>query len=151
MGLDTTHDAWHGAYSSFMTWRNKIAELAGMPPLQLMEGFYDPLPPNVRSLPTLHCDGNIYSNSLKRIDELLPIKWECLKPSPLHLLLYHSDCDGDLKWETCIDIAVELEKILPLLPNENAGGHIGNWTDKTKQFINGLRKAYEAKEDLIFH
>lgn len=29
MGLDTTHDAWHGAYSSFGDWRNQLAELAG--------------------------------------------------------------------------------------------------------------------------
>jgi hypothetical protein len=24
MGLDTTHDAWHGAYSAFMRWREKV-------------------------------------------------------------------------------------------------------------------------------
>ena len=40
MGLDTSHNAWHGAYSAFMTWRKKIAHLAGFPPLELMEGFY---------------------------------------------------------------------------------------------------------------
>jgi hypothetical protein len=33
MGLDTTHDCWHGAYSAFMRWRRKLAEVAGYPPL----------------------------------------------------------------------------------------------------------------------
>ena len=34
MGLDTTHDAWHGAYSSFMRWREAVAKAAGLPPLR---------------------------------------------------------------------------------------------------------------------
>ena len=27
MGLDTTHGCWHGTYSAFNRWRNKIAEM----------------------------------------------------------------------------------------------------------------------------
>src|SRR5437016_2133419 len=44
MGLDTTHDCWHGAYSAFMRWRTKLAEVAGLPPLMLIESFYEPPP-----------------------------------------------------------------------------------------------------------
>ncbi len=29
MGLDTSHDCWHGAYSAFGRWRRAIAEAAG--------------------------------------------------------------------------------------------------------------------------
>ena len=29
MGLDTTHNAWHGAYSAFNRWRGFLAELVG--------------------------------------------------------------------------------------------------------------------------
>jgi hypothetical protein len=29
VGLDTTHDAWHGAYSAFSRWRELIAVAAG--------------------------------------------------------------------------------------------------------------------------
>ena len=29
MGLDTTHDCFHGAYSAFSRWRNAVAEAAG--------------------------------------------------------------------------------------------------------------------------
>ncbi len=38
MGLDTTHDCWHGPYSSFNRWRTQLAAEIGLP-LPLMEGF----------------------------------------------------------------------------------------------------------------
>jgi hypothetical protein len=151
MGLDTSHNAWHGAYSAFHRWRQKIAQVAGLPPLELMEGFYDPLPPNDRHLSTLYAGiGKEYSHSLKTLDERLPIKWETLNPSPLHELLCHSDCDGEIKWKACGKIADELEKLLPLL-DEEGGGHIGNFREKTETFIKGLRLAHSKKENLDFH
>lgn len=152
MGLDISHGAWHGAYSAFMAWREKIAQVAGLPPLQLMEGFYDPLPPNSRHFPSLY-PGMIteYSNTLKKLDEKLPIKWECLNPSALHELLFHSDCDGEISSKSCALIADELEKLLPMLPNEDGGSHIGNWREKTATFIKGLRLAHSKNDNLEFH
>lgn len=158
MGLDTTHDAWHGAYSAFMRWREKIAAVAGFPPLRLMEGFYVPLETNIRTaggIPTFFLgqarEDELVRHSILSLEESLPIKWDCLKPSPLHDLLYHSDCDGEIPAEQCGPIADELEKLLPLLPAGEAGGHIGNWRDKTKTFIDGLRRAAEANEPVGFH
>lgn len=141
MGLDISHDTWHGAYSAFMAWRSEIAHVAGLPPLMFMDGFY--------SEGILHGEGTgTYPFSLLR--ERLPIKWECLKPSPLHELLFHSDCDGEIPWENCAAIADELEKLIPLLPKEPALGHIGDWGDKTSQFVTGLRTAFKKKQNLIF-
>lgn len=152
MGLDISHGAWSGAYSSFHRYRQKIAEVMGLPPLELMEGFYskegsnNPLCllnykyPNGDELDMAH---------LRRIFNLMPIKWECLKPNALHELLYHSDCDGYINWKSCDKIANELEKLLPLLDDEG-GGHIGNYRDKTIQFIEGLRLAFTRKEKLKF-
>lgn len=154
MGLDTTHDAWHGAYSAFMRWREKVAELAGLPPLQLMEGFYQPIQGGAEygGLPTMFCNGyQRDSDTLKRLDALLPIKWDCLKPSPLHELLFHSDCDGEIPAASCGPIAVELQKLIPLMPQGDGGGHIGNWRDKTQQFIDGLLAAAAAGEPVGFH
>ncbi len=149
MGLDTTHDCWHGAYSAFHRWRCELAKIAGYPPLDLMEGFYNPL--GKGHLPTLYSGSNENSHSLEQLDAGLPVKWECLKPSPLHEFLYHSDCDGEIAWENCNVIANCLEELLPKLPSGEAGGHIGNWRDKTKKFIDGLRLAFKEKENVEFH
>jgi hypothetical protein len=134
-----------------MQWRTKLAEIAGLPPLDLMEGFWQA---------GSHYDPRTYigaaNDSLlkSRLDSLfvsLPIRWDALKPDPLYKLLYHSDCDGEIAAKDCLAIAKRLEQLIPLLPDDDAGGHIGVWKDKTKQFAKGLRRAHRAKEALIFH
>lgn len=149
MGLDVSHGCWHGAYSAFMRWREKLAEVAGLPPLQLMEGFYEPL--DSRNLPTLYHGMETQSGDyLRQIDARLPISWDCLNPDVLHQLLYHSDCEGSLEAEVCGPLADRLSELLPLLPAAEDNGHIGNWRDKTQQFIDGLRDAAEAGESVEF-
>jgi len=140
MGLDTSHNAWSGAYSAFHTWQKMIADAAGLPPLVLMEGFYRPLYGRGCSSPPM-----------EDLDELLPIKWDCLKPSPLHELLCHSDCEGEIPADHCAAIADALEAVIPKLPEKDVGGHIGNVRKKTQRFVDGLRAAAEAGEPLDFH
>lgn len=147
MGLDTSHGCWHGAYSAFMRWRRMIARVAGMPPLDLMQGFFerdsysDPLREYAKQAPEL---ADLHYRSL-------PIQWEALKPDPLHILLCHSDYDGQIEAKDCGPIADSLEKLMPLLPSVEAGGHIGDWRDKTQAFIDGLRAAAAAGENVEFH
>ena len=153
MGLDISHDTWHGAYSAFHRWRVEIASAAGLPPLELMEGFYSESSYNhpFSLLDIKYPNGDeLEMSSIRRIRERLPIKWESLKPNPLHELLYHSDCDGHINWSKCGKIADELEKILPKLPVAPDGGHIGDWKVKTETFIEGLRLAHKNKEKLLF-
>jgi hypothetical protein len=141
-----------------MRWRRKLAEVAGLPPLDLMEGFYSRH--GERSGPgTLYYGPDTGKPAygpgsrpyLADIESALPIKWECLKPSPLHTLLYHSDCEGEIAADDCGPIADALEALIPLLPDEEAGGHIGNWREKTLQFVRGLRAAHAAGKPLDFH
>ena len=150
MGLDTSHGCWHGAYGAFMRWREELAKVTGLPPLMLMEGFYEPLNKEADNLPTLYHGVDEEERYLKHLNSQLPIKWECLKPSPLHFLLHHSDCDGTIPWSKCRKIADELEKLIPKLPDEDVGGHIGNWREKTKTFMDGLNLAYSKKESVKF-
>lgn len=102
MGLDTSHGAWHGAYSAFMRWREAIACAAGLPPLGLMDAFFekdnymDPFRDFAKQFPSLG----------QALYDSLPIRWDALKPSPLHELLYHSDCDGQIEAKRCGPIAV---------------------------------------------
>lgn len=160
MGLDTTHDCWHGAYSAFMRWREMIAKVAGFPPLMAMEGFFDPeewwcSPPGAGKLLYVRDRTETmdltFSYALRRVFDNLPISWDRFESDPLTKLLYHSDCDGEIAAQDCGPIADRLQEILPKLPNSEAGGHIGNWKDKTSTFIAGLRKAAAADEPVRFH
>jgi hypothetical protein len=149
MGLDCSHNAWHGGYISFMHWRKKLAEVAGLPPLELMDGFFT----TGASGPLYFGDEtvSIWREKREALEKLLPISWDCLKPSPLHELLYHSDCEGEIASDHCGPIADALEALIPLLPDEQAGGHICRWREKTQQFVDGLRAAAAAGEALDFH
>ncbi len=150
MGLDTSHGCWHGAYSAFMRWRCELAKAAGLPPLALMDGFYNMS--NTYNNPIYWARKGLSSeDAFRDIAESLPIKWECLKPSALHKLLYHSDCEGKIDSEDCGPIADALELLLPELPGGEGGGHIGNWRDKTSTFITGLRLAASKGEAVEFH
>lgn len=156
MGLDTTHNCWHGAYSAFMRWRQEISKAAGLPPLELMEGFFTSRDGSrgVRGgIPTFYLGpdpGELVENCIRRMEESLPISWDSLKPSPLHELLYHSDCDGEITAESCGPIADALEALLPKL-NGDHGGHIGDIKAKTQRFIDGLRDAAAKNEAVEFH
>ena len=155
MGLEISCGTWHGAYSAFMRWREKIAEVAGLPPLGFMEGFYsegefNPNNPLMRI--ELYCGNNeSILNIIKELKKFLPIRWNLLKTDVLYKLLYHSDCDGKISWQIAGKLAKRLKELLPLLPEEDVGGHIGNWQDKTKTFIDGCELAYQNKENLRFY
>lgn len=93
MGLDTSHDCWHGPYSTFAEFRRELARAAGLPPLDSMEGFAE--------------DGRA-------------IQWSVLKPDALIVLLNHSDCEGEIATADCLPLAVRLEELAPLM-SDNVG------------------------------
>ncbi len=148
MGLNISHGAWDGPYSSFNGWRQKVAHLAGYPPLELMDGYYYE---NGFSHPFTLLDlqypkGNeLEMYAIRKIRKELPIKWDNFKPNPLIKLLLHSDCEGYINCKDCKGIADELEKIIGLSDEADV-----YWIEKTKRFITGCRLAYEKKEKLIF-
>ena len=81
MGLDTTHECWHGSYSSFGRWRAKVCEVAGYGEIRARVGFgggiewpaNDPL---VVLLSHSDCDGEISTEDClgiaDRLEELMP-------------------------------------------------------------------------------
>ena len=134
MGLDTSHGCWHGAYSAFTRWRSKLAELAGYPPKP------DGKPWDYTGIDwTRYTPANIQG------------EWEREEADPLMYLLAHSDCDGVIHPAQGLPLAKRLEGLLPLLPEASDQGHIGNWRETTQDFIDGLRRAAEAGEDVDFH
>ncbi len=153
MGLDTSHDAWHGAYSSFNTWRTKIAEIAGFPPLELMQGFYSDngeYPSIWVLIDYKYPLGNeIDMASIRRLRERLPIKWDLFEKHPLIELLTHSDCEGHINYGACGKIATELERLLQSLEEDEITKF--PYKERTKQFIEGCKLAHKNKEKLEFH
>jgi len=135
MGLDTSHNAWHGAYSAFGRWRDKVAETAGYAVVTV-----DKEPHPVVMIDWGHITkGNLYG------------QWEQTPPDPLLVLIAHSDCEGVIHPEQAASLADRLEGLLPLLEYaDDGGGHIGGYADKTRQFIRGLRDAVAANEPVEF-
>lgn len=124
MGLNLTHGCWDGAYSAFHRWRSAVAEAAGLPQLEEMDGY----------------------------SPGTGISWAELKPDILHVLLNHSDCDGSIAAEFCGPLAERLRELLPelsLLPHSS--GYIDDTVERTVRFIDGLEWAAESGEDVEFH
>lgn len=132
MGLDTTHDCWHGAYSAFSRWRNKLAEVAGYSFHK--EDYFE-----VVSVDWGHLQGNLYG------------EWDETPADPLLVLIAHSDCEGNIYPAQAKPLADRLEELLPLLPDGEGDGHIGDWREKTQLFIDGLRYAHKRKQKVGFH
>lgn len=158
MGLDTSHDCWHGPYSMFMRWRRWLADQIGVP-LDLMEGFCawtldDSDYEVVKTLP--------HSDSWMALVEIVrglvgktPFKWEAFKPDPLHLLLHHSDCDGEIRWQDCKAIADRLTEIADGAaddhdPERPPRGCYDGMIPAARRFAAGLMRAHEAQEDVEF-
>lgn len=133
MGLDTSHDCWHGAYSAFSRWRYELARVAGYKADEQQRDY---------ELPWDMFEDKNYQG-----------EWDSPPgDDPLLYLLVHSDCDGVIHPEHGIHIAARLEQLLPLLDDSEAQGHIWpSMRGKTQQFIDGLREAAKAGEDVDFH
>ncbi len=131
MGLDTSHNAWHGPYSSFMRFRELLAKQIGFN-LREMEGFSD----------TTH---TIHGTK----------KWADLPADDLHILLDHSDCDGEISASDCLKIAVRLEEVAQYaqetMPNNSEGAEQqSELIEDCLRFAKGCRAAHQANEPLTF-
>jgi hypothetical protein len=138
MGLSTSHDAWRGAYSAFNRWRNTVARAAGYDTGMVK---YE----NGHERETILIDwGHITEKNLAG-------KWDETPADPLIVLIAHSDCDGKIYPKQAVPLADRLEELLPLLPQDRDGGHIGDWRKTTQRFIDGLRKAAANREAVDFY
>lgn len=140
MGLDTSHDAWHGAYSAFSRWRQTIAEAAGycVWKVQGEDGI---------SRDTIMLEWHRYGATKELFGD-----WSETPHDPLIVLFAHSDCEGVIHPAQAAPLADALEALLPELDGlPEAGGHIGTYRAKTEQFIRGLRAAVAKGEDVDFH
>lgn len=140
MGLDTSHNAWHGAYGSFARWRNELARAAGygLAKQPLSEDY----PGVTTEQPDLDWDSFAPENYQG--------EWARTPDDPLIVLLAHSDCDGVIHPEQGRALADRLEELLPSI-TADAFHSPGNHRQRAEQFILGLRTAAAANEDVDFH
>lgn len=115
MGLDTSHGCWHGSYGNFHHFRMALAKAADIP-LGEMVGFTD------------GGDGR---------------PWSSLPLDDLHILLNHSDCDGEIAAEHCYRLALRLQELKPKVAEE--------WRPYVEQFVTGLMLADARGEAVDFH
>ena len=135
MGLDCSHDAFHGAYSAFNRFRKAVCEATG--------GSF---PPHESAT---HSDGTVLEAGFWYWGEGYS---EDTHPG-LYALLIHSDCDGDIDPKTCALLAEELDALLPRMTEKYGGGHIaarGGMLAVARNFIAGCRAAALADEPLRF-
>ena len=126
MGLDTTHDCRHGAYSSFFEWRTAITKAADLP---LEAGF--------RHGETYVCpEGEGASRNFEGW-------WDEWPTEILDVLLRHSDCDGWIFPQHCEPLADRLQGLLPKLE--------GYDKERAEQFIAGLRRAADEYQIVEYH
>ncbi len=123
MGLDTTHDAFHGPYSAFNRFRKDIAKVWG--------GSYPP-----------HNDPNLDDKYVYFPDFMD-------ENSGMAIFMRHSDCDGEINAEDCLKVADELEELLPKLERYKDDNPF-NSHSRAVQFIKGCRLAHKRKEILEF-
>lgn len=82
---------------------------------------------------------------LEDILPYLPLKWESLRPDPIHILLYHSDCDGSIASADCGPIADSLKKLLPKLEgdkewHEEKDDDGGEWKLSSRTLANDMAR-----------
>ena len=135
MGLDTTHDCWHGPYSQFMRWRQWLnlfvmsdrAEQGDKRAQQIAN-----MGATVGAIQLAWAEGHYEDQSI-----------------PINVLMGHSDCDGDIPAEICGPLADALEALLEKhMPQR---GIYDEQRPATERFIRGLRRAVAAGEAVEFH
>jgi hypothetical protein len=123
MGLDTTHDCWHGAYSSFNHFRHLLANQIGLN----LDDYYGYITPQG------------YTNATKDLKSI---------EHDIQPLLDHSDCDGKLTIRQCRRIVKGLNSILE---NFKAKETYEGFKEEIIQFRDGCLDAISKKEQVEFH
>lgn len=126
MGLDTTHDCWHGSYGGFKDFRDEVAAAARQVkdyvprynnrPLRAFYGWWDDDHP---------------------FDHILDV------------FFVHSDCEGYIFPQHAGPLADALEELVESVPSDEADDR-WSWQNRLRQFIAGLRSAADEWQIVEF-
>lgn len=122
MGLDTTHNCWHGPYSYFNEWRAAVAKAAGIPDLK---AYWK-------------------TRNGVSVEQVHGLWFHMPEGGPLAILFNHSDCEGYILAHHCEPLADALEELLSKLDPAEIDHEL------TRRFIGGLREAAAAGQNVEF-
>lgn len=137
MGLDTSHDCWHGPYSQFMRWRQWLNLFIAMDRMK-NEHDWESDWGRIRSMGATH----------EAITEAWNLGLYDDQSDPLNVLMSHSDCDGEIAAEICGPLADALEGLAKR--HMPARGTYDEQRPATERFIAGLRRAAAVGEPVEF-
>lgn len=143
MGLHVSHDCFSAGYGKFQHFRRAIAQVVGVP-LEVMEGYYD------RDEWMVCAESPMGKEMLARRIEWFPVSWAAWEDDPITLLLNHSDCEGELRWQDAVAIAERLEEIAPQIVRPPDMRKDWDFKQTALDFAAGLRRAAEREEDVTF-
>lgn len=136
MGLDTTHNCWHGSYTGFSHWRNMVA--ATIDWKISTDGHYG-IPED--RIPDQQPMGG-YPNSV-----YLGI-WSNDPADVIDVLMVHSDCEGIIPHRFTLPLAQRLLQVADRMIEDE----VDQWyIDAARDFASGLMRAHRANEDVEFH
>lgn len=149
MGLDTSHDCWHGPYSAFSRWRAALQRAAGWH----LEEQRDDRGMRYELAREINWEAVTDAN--------IAGQWETLPEDPLIVLVAHSDCDGQLPVAALLPLAERLEQLAERM--EPGQGRHWKWTpgmegratydgerEATMRFAAGLRRAAAVGQPVVF-
>lgn len=146
MGLDCSHNAFHGAYSAFNTFRSEVCHaVGGSHPPHWLRNYNGELArdENGQVIRDLSLDENRW---------YVPDAFTQAENPGMYEFLSHSDCGGEISPEMCKMVGDELELLLDEMPDES-GGHIlarGGFRQVLQYFIDGCRAAHAEGVPLLF-
>jgi hypothetical protein len=147
MGLDTTHDAWHGPYGSFSRWRHAVAVAAG---IIGEDGRLYPAMWDSEGVVPCPIDWDFWDTQTNYRG-----KWVKDPEDVIWVLLAHSDCDGHIKKRFLLPLADRLEGLLDKLSSDAYSKDMHYYwfspRGKAEKFIAGLRLAASENKKVKFY
>ena len=147
MRLNLTHGCFDGPYSAFNRWRTHLAELGGFEVLWGMASSEPPIGSFDKRLsyPITFIDwGHISEDNLMG-------EWDTIEDDALIYLIAHYDTDGVIHPEEGTRLALRLEELLERTEEEHEVISVRGHRERTEKFIEGLKCAFIAGEDVEFH
>jgi hypothetical protein len=132
MGLDTTHNCWHGSYSGFQEFRIELGLAAGF---DIKNYDWDSI-----------TDQQLRGHWGDHKPEIKDGIYDPPRHDPILYLLIHQDCEGEIEWRNLAGLKESLEKL------RDSGYEFSDYTaEHLQQFIEGIDVAIKCGDSVEFY